>query len=73
MFCVFRESRQGGVTRSEMTRRTVHTARSSQGKLEKLSTERILESSSLGEIGHKTQSKCDCEKCLQRFVLTDTD
>ena len=57
-----------------MTRRTVHTARSSMGgKLERNSSERILESSSLGEIGHKTQSKCDCEKCLQRFVLTDTD
>ena len=67
---VSRESRQGGVTRSEMTRRTVHTARSSLGsKLEKNSSERILESASMGEIGHKTQSNCDCEKCIQRFVM----
>ena len=67
---VSRESRQGGVTRSEMTRRTVTTARSSLGsKLEKNSSERILESASMGEIGHKTQSNCDCEKCVQRFVM----
>ena len=57
-----------------MTRRTVHTARSSLGsKLEKkASSERILESTSLGEIGPKTHSNCDCEKCLQRFVRTET-
>ena len=67
---VSRESRQGGVTRSEMTRRTVTTARSSLGsKLEKNSSERILESASMGEIGHKTQSNCDCEKCVQRVVM----
>ena len=69
---MFRESRQGGVTRSEMTRRTVHTARSSLGKLEQKSSERILESSSTGEIGHKTQANCDCDKCVQRFVMTET-
>ena len=70
-----RESRQGSVTRSEMTRRTVHTARSSLGKLEQKqnSSERILESSSSGEIGHKTQANCDCEKCIQRFVMIKTD
>ena len=56
-----------------MTRRTVHTARSSLGKLEQNSSQRILESSSIGEIGHKTQSNCDCEKCIQRFVSIDTD
>ena len=59
-----------------MTRRTVHTARSSQGKLEKLSTERILESSSLGEIGldgHKTKTDYACEKHSQRLVLTEID
>ena len=73
---MLRESRQGGVTRSEMTRRTVHTARTSLGKLEKNSSDRILESSSLGEIGlagNKTQSDYACEKHIQRLVMVEID
>ena len=63
---MLRESRQGGVTRSEMTRRTVHTARTSLGKLENRGeSARVIESSSVSQMDDKLQAIC--EKCILRF------
>ena len=59
---------------SEMSRRTVRTAKSIQAKLEKHSSEQILESSSPGEIDLdedlKTKTDHACEKHIKRLVMT---